>query len=31
MEFLNERRLRRLNRAVISGRILPYLAPSWPS
>ena len=26
MEFLNERRLRGLNRAVISGRILPYLA-----
>src|SRR5262249_35041531 len=26
MEFLTERRLRRLNRAVVTGRILPYLA-----
>lgn len=28
MPFLNERRLDRMNRAIISGRILPYLALS---
>ena len=26
MPLLSERRLERLNRAVVSGRILPYLA-----
>jgi len=26
MQFLTERRLRRLNKAVVTGRILPYLA-----
>jgi voltage-gated potassium channel len=26
MQFITERRLRRLNRAVVTGRILPYLA-----